>query len=69
MRTFYKIVADNPTVLDIFNSMWNTEYIFGGILFDKNVILSLTNNNYKLNEAIAIFNENCKYGKVYLEEW
>lgn len=69
MRTFYKIVADNPTVLDIFNSMWNTEYIFGGILFDKNVILSLTNNNYKLNEAIAIFNENCKYGKVYLEEY
>jgi len=69
MSIFYKILADNPTVLDIFNSMWNTEYIFGGILFDKNVILSLTNNNYKLNEAIAIFNENCKYGKVYLEEY
>lgn len=69
MRTIYKIVADNPTVLDIFNSMWNTEYIFGGILFNKNVILSLSNNNYKLNEAIAIFNENCKYGKVYLEEY
>ena len=69
MSIFYKILADNPTVLDIFNSMWNTEYIFGGVLFDKNVILSLANNNYKLNEAIAIFNENCKYGKVYLEEW
>ena len=69
MRTFYKIVADNPTVLDIFNSMWNTEYIFGGILFDKNAILSLSNNNHKLNEAIAIFNENCEYGKVYLEEY
>jgi len=38
MSIFYKILADNPTVLDIFNSMWNTEYIFGGVLFDKNVI-------------------------------
>lgn len=34
-----------------------------------NYIVSLSSNNYyKLWQAIVIFNENCEYGKVYLEE-
>lgn len=32
MRTFYKMVADELSVLDMFNSMWNTKYEFGDIV-------------------------------------
>lgn len=32
MRTFYKIVADELSVLDMLNSMWNTRYKFGDIV-------------------------------------
>lgn len=69
MRTFYKIVADEISVLDVFNSMWNTKYKVGDMVFDNDVVLTSSNSYYKLYQAIAIFNENCEYGKVYLEEY
>ena len=68
MRTKYKIIADELSVLDMFNSMWNTEYEFGDMVFDDNVVSLSSSSYYKLYQAIEIFNDNCEYGKVYLEE-
>lgn len=69
MRTKYKIIADELSVLDMFNSMWNTEYAFGDMVFDDNVVSLSSSGHYKLYQAIEIFNDNCEYGKVYLEEY
>jgi hypothetical protein len=68
MKTFYKIVADELSVLDMFNSMWNTKYKVGDMVFDNDVVSLSSNNYYKLYQAIEIFNDNCEYGKIYLEE-
>lgn len=68
MRHFYKIVADELSVLDMFNSMWNTKYRFWDMVLDNYIVSLSSNNYYKLWQAIVIFNENCEYGKVYLEE-
>jgi len=68
MRTKYKIIADELSVFDMFNSMWNTEYEFGDMVFDDNVVSLSSSSHYKLYQAIEIFNDNCEYGKVYLEE-
>lgn len=68
MKTFYKIVADELSVLDMFNSMWNTKYKVGDMVFDNDVVSLSSNNYYKLYQAIEIFNNNCEYGKIYLEE-
>ena len=69
MRTKYKIIADELSVLDMFNSMWNTEYEFGDVVFDDTVMSLSSTNHYGLYQAIEIFNDNCEYGKVYLEEY
>lgn len=68
MRHFYKIIADELSVLDMFNSMWNTKYEFGDMVLENDMVLLPNDNYYKLYQAIMIFNENCEYGKVYLEE-
>jgi len=70
MRTKYKIIADELSVLDMFNSMWNTEYEFGDVVVvcDSDVILSF-NDLHRLCQEISIFYENYEHGKVYLEEY
>jgi len=37
---------------------------------NMNLVTSLSSDShYKLYQAVAIFNDNCEYGKVYLEEY
>lgn len=69
MRTFYKIVADELSALDMFNSMWNTKCKVGDVVAvcDSDVILSF-NDLHRLCQEISIFYENYGYGKVHLEE-
>lgn len=68
MKKFYKIRADEKSVLDTFNLMWNTKCTVDNVavVFDSDVILSF-NDLHRLCQQISIFNENCRYGKVYLE--